>query len=364
MTIDTPGRYLPKSLPLSIGPPFMLNPDAIEVSEPTAREWVDLLAEYRTPDASRGIYELAITVLPLAGLWWLAWMALSVSVWLTLLIAVPTAGLLVRLFLIQHDCGHGSFFRKRVTNDWVGRILGVFTLTPYDVWKRSHAVHHATSGNLDHRGTGDIRTLTVKEYQALGRWERLKYRLYRHPLVMFGLGPGYVFVLQNRLPFGYFSSGWLYWTSAMATNLAIAAFILGMIYLVGAGPFFIVHGPIVLLAATMGIWLFYVQHQFEDTTWESDAEWNVHEAALHGSSYYDLPCVLRWFTANIGVHHVHHLCSRIPYYRLDDVLDAHPELKDVKRVTLWESFKYTKLHLWDETEKRLVSFRDVRSALA
>jgi omega-6 fatty acid desaturase (delta-12 desaturase) len=301
-----------------------------------------------------------MTAVPFVLLWALAWAALSVSYWLTLAIAVPAAGFLVRLFMIQHDCGHGAFFRKRTTNDWVGRIIGVVTLTPYDVWRRNHAIHHASSGNLDERGTGDIETLTVREYRALPGWRKLAYRLYRNPIVMFGIGPGYLFLLQHRIPVGLMTAGWQYWASAFATNLGIAAIILAMIWLVGIEPFLLVHLPIVLLASSIGVWLFYVQHQFEETHWDGASDWNVHDAALYGSSHYDLPGVLRWFTANIGVHHVHHLLSRIPYYRLPQVLADFPELANVRRVTLWESFKCVRLRLWDENKRRLVSFREAR----
>ena len=239
---------------------------------------------------------------------------------------MPAAGFLVRLFMIQHDCGHGAFFRHRLANDWIGRALGVLTLTPYDFWRRTHAIHHATSGNLERRGIGDIDTLTVREYLALPRWGRLIYRLYRHPAVMFGVGPAYLFILRHRLPFGLMRGGWQPWLSTMATNLAIAIIVAALMWLIGVGPFLLVHLPIMLLAAAMGVWLFYVQHQFEHTVWADNENWNLHEAALHGSSYYVLPGILRWFTANIGIHHVHHLCSRIPYYRLPRVLRDHPEL--------------------------------------
>ena len=179
----------------------------------------------------------------------------------------PTAGLLVRLFMIQHDCGHGSFFRHRVANDWVGRMIGALTLTPYDFWRRSHALHHAGSGNLDRRGIGDITTLTVREYLALSRGSRLRYRLYRHPAVMFGLGPAYLFIVQHRLPIGGAGRGWQPWLSTMATNAAIASLIVGTMYVAGIAPFLLVHVPIVLLASSIGVWLFYVQHQFEETFW-------------------------------------------------------------------------------------------------
>jgi acyl-lipid omega-6 desaturase (Delta-12 desaturase) len=321
--------------------------------------WTKILAHYREPSRVRSVTELVITIVPLVLLWILIWAALDFGYWFGLLLAVPAAGLLVRLFMIQHDCGHGAFFRHRLTNDWVGRVLGVLTLTPYDFWRRTHAIHHASSGNLDQRGIGDIDTLTVREYLALSRWARLRYRLYRHPIVMFGIGPAYLFILQHRLPVGLMRRGWQPWLSTMATNAAIAAVIGTLIWFIGIGSFLLVHLPIMLLAASIGVWLFYVQHQFEDTFWAEGRVWNVHTAALHGSSHYDLPAVLRWFSANIGVHHVHHLCSRIPYYRLPDVLREHPELVGTGRLTLIESLRCVRLVLWDERKRRLISFREM-----
>jgi omega-6 fatty acid desaturase (delta-12 desaturase) len=192
------------------------------------------------------------------------------------------------------------FFDHRLANDWTGRVIGVLTLTPYDFWRRTHALHHASSGNLDRRGIGDIDMLTVREFLALPRWRQLLYRLYRHPIVMFGVGPAYLFILQHRLPMGMMRSGWRPWLSTMATNVAIAILVATMVYLVGVGPFLLVHLPITLLAASIGVWLFYVQHQFEDTFRADDEGWNFHDAALQGSSHYDLPSVLRWFTAISG----------------------------------------------------------------
>lgn len=328
----------------------------------TAREWTQVLASYREPSHTRSVLELAVTVGSFAGSWLLMWAALGFSYWLSLLLAVPAAGFLVRLFMIQHDCGHGAFFRHRAANDWVGRAIGALTLTPYDVWRRSHAVHHASSGNLEARGIGDINTLTVREYLALSRWRRFGYRLYRNPIVMFGLGPAYLFLVQHRFPSGSMRAGLQPWLSAMATNGAIALIILAMIWLVGVKPFLLVHLPITLLAASIGVWLFYVQHQFEDTYWAEAPAWTLHEAALHGSSHYDLPGILRWFTANIGVHHVHHLSSRIPYYRLPSVLRDHPELTAVGRLTLLQSLACVRLVLWDEGRRRLISFRELRAA--
>ncbi|MCG8434557.1 MAG: fatty acid desaturase, partial [Gammaproteobacteria bacterium] len=292
-----------------------------------ARDLQDTLARYQKPNDARGAFEIVITAVPLVALWILMVVVLDFSYWLALPLAIPAAGFLVRLFMIQHDCGHGSFFRHKRVNDWTGRIIGVLTLTPYNFWRRTHAIHHASSGCLDHRGHGDINTLTVEEYRNLSPSRRLQYRLYRHPLVMFGIGPAYQFILQHRLPVGLMRSGWQPWISTMGTNLAIALFVTGMIWAVGVTPFLLVHLPIILLAASIGVWLFFVQHQFEETTWDRKSEWKWRSAALHGSSHYDLPGVLRWFTANIGIHHIHHLSSRVPYYRLPRVLRDHPELR-------------------------------------
>jgi omega-6 fatty acid desaturase (delta-12 desaturase) len=327
---------------------------------PDPRRWQRILGNYSTPNHVRSVAELTITALPLVTLWTAAWFTFSLGyAWASLPIAIPAAGFLVRLFMIQHDCGHGTFFAGRLANDWVGRVIGVLTLTPYDCWRRTHAIHHATSGNLDRRGIGDVDTLTVREYRALSWWGRLKYRLYRHPLIMFGVGPAYLFLLQHRIPVGLMRNGWLPWASTMATNLAITLVVATLAWFIGIKAFLLVHLPIMLLAATAGVWLFYVQHQFEYTTWERDKRWNLHQAALHGSSHYDLPAPLRWFTANIGIHHVHHLCSRIPFYRLPRVLRDHPELLGVGHITLLQSFRCVRLVLWDEAQCRLVSFREI-----
>jgi omega-6 fatty acid desaturase (delta-12 desaturase) len=323
-----------------------------------ARRLTQTLARYRAPNPTRSIAELVITAGPLVALWLLMWVTLDLGYWPGLLLAVPAAAFLVRLFMIQHDCGHGAFFHRRGTNDWVGRVIGVLTLTPYDFWRRTHAAHHSTSGNLDRRGIGDIDTLTVQEYLARSPLGRLRYRIYRHPAVMFGVGPAYLFIVQHRLPVGLMRHGWQPWLSTMATNLAIAAIVATMMWLIGVGPFLLVHLPIMLLAASVGVWLFYVQHQFENTVWAHDDAWNMQEAALHGSSHYALPGILRWFTANIGIHHIHHLCSRIPCYRLPLVLRDHPSLGGIGRLTLLQSFSCVRLVLWDERQQRLVSFRD------
>ena len=334
----------------------LLETAAAEIDKIKGRDWMAIVARYREPRVTRSIAEIFITALPFIVLWGLAWAALSISYWLTLLIAVPAAAMLVRLFLIQHDCGHYAFFKTRQTNDWTGRIIGVLTMTPYEVWRRNHATHHANSGNLDHRGVGDIETMTVKEYLALPWWRRLAYRVYRHPIVMFGIGPSFVFMLQQRLPVGLMHAGWRPWASAMTTNLSIAVLFAIMMWLLGVGPFLLVHLPIVAIAATIGVFLFYIQHQFEDTFWEESDKWSHQDAALYGSSYLDLPKALAWVTANIGIHHIHHLYSRVPYYRLPELIRDYPELRDVRRITLWKSFGLIKLKLWDSDRKRLISF--------
>jgi omega-6 fatty acid desaturase (delta-12 desaturase) len=284
--------------------------------------------------------------------------------WLYLLVLLPGAGFLVRLFMIQHDCGHGSFFPNRRANDWVGRTIGVMTLTPYYQWRRSHAVHHASSGNLDRRGIGDVLTLTVDEYRARSRWGRLRYRLYRHPAVMFGIGPMYLFMVQNRVPVGFMRNGWRPWFSTMATNASVLGVIAIMMWAVGVTAFCLVYLPLMLLSAGAGVWLFYVQHQFEGTHWTHAEKWSAQEAALYGSSHYDLPRVLRWMTANIGMHHAHHLSSRIPYYRLPEVLRDHGELRSLGRITFLDSIRGLRLVLWDERLQRLVSFKQVRNQYA
>src|SRR6516165_1205229 len=276
------------------------------------KRWIRDLARYREPRHCRSIFEIAVTLVPFAALWALAMAAVHFGYWqLSFLLAIPAAGFLVRLFMIQHDCGHGSFFRHRLANDWVGRFLSVLTLTPYDDWRRAHAIHHANSGHLDRRGIGDIDTLTVREFQALAFWGRLRYRLYRHPVVMFGLGAAYQFLLRHRLPIDSNRRGWRAWVSAMATNLAIAAVVITLVWFVGVGPFLLVHLPIALLAGSVGVWLFYVQHQFEETFWAHGGEWSCPETSLSASSFPDVTGVLRWLTANIRVHPVPDVTSGI-----------------------------------------------------
>ena len=325
-----------------------------------AREWVKVLSAYRESNSLRSSFELAVTAGPFLLLWILAWWSLSYSYWLTLMISMLNAAFLLRLFAIQHDCGHGAFYENRTVSDWLGRVIGVLTLTPYDVWRRSHSIHHSSSGNLGRRGIGDVHTLTVAEYRAMSPFNRLLYRLYRNPVVLFGLGPGYLFFIQNRLPLGLMNKA-KYWVSAMGTNAAILGGLALMLYFGGLMPILLIFLPSTLLAATAGVWLFYVQHQFETTHWEVEEDWQLHDAALHGSSHYVLPSILQWLSANIGIHHVHHLHSRIPFYRLPEVLRDHAVLADGNRMTIRESIRSARLHLWDEESKRLLSFSEARA---
>jgi acyl-lipid omega-6 desaturase (Delta-12 desaturase) len=287
--------------------------------------------------------------------------SLEISYWLTLVLSVPAAGLLIRLFIIEHDCGHGSFFARPLLNNTVGFIIGVLTLTPFGYWRRTHAIHHATSGNLDRREFGAVEVLTVREYRALSPVRRLLYRLYRNPLVLFGVGPSYLFILKHRLPLDLPLSWRREWRSVMLTNLALAGVVVLMSEIVGFTTFIKIQLPITLLAGSLGVWLFYIQHQFEDTYWRRQPAWNYQDASLQGSSYYDLPRVLNWFTGNIGVHHVHHLCSRIPNYRLQECLRENEYLQQVTRLTIAGSIHCARLKLWDEETRQLIGFDQVSS---
>jgi omega-6 fatty acid desaturase (delta-12 desaturase) len=312
-------------------------------------------------DLKRSLFQLITTAVPFLVL--LAVMATLTQgrYWLTLLLAIPSGGLLVRLFIVQHDCGHGAFFKSRAANDLLGRALCIFTLTPYSQWKASHAAHHATTGNLDRRGQGDVDTLTVREYQALTPLRKLGYRLYRSPLVMVLIGAPVYFIVLQRLPTGQTFRDRTARRSILRLNLALVV-VFGLAMLaIGVGPVLGTYLPVIAIAAWIGTWLFYVQHQFEGTYYEPDDDWNFHAAALRGSSHFDLPPILQWFSGNIGLHHVHHLNSRVPNYRLQTCHDTAPELRQItRRITLRESLGCWRLHLWDEQRRLMVRFRDLK----
>ena len=326
----------------------------------SAKESVRALAQhcarYRAPSTWRALVQIATTAVPflvlVIAMIWLAERAL----WLSILLGIPLGGLVVRFFIIQHDCGHGSFLPSRRANDIVGRIMSVLTLTPYGLWRRVHALHHAGSGNLDRRGAGDIETLTVREYLALARRKRLQYRIYRNPFFLFFMAVPAFFVVMQRLPWGHPLPTREAWRSVVGLDLAIVA-VYGIVALiVGLKMLLVLATPTILCASMIGGWLFFVQHQFEDTDWETGESWDFQVAAVRGSSHYDLPRVLNWFTGNIGLHHLHHLNSMIPNYRLPECQRSLPTQPPVTRLGLFESFACARLALWDEDQKRLIPF--------
>ena len=319
------------------------------------------LTRFAKASLPRAVWQLSNTLVPLGALWAaMAWIVMSESnpLWAALLV-VPAAGLYVRLFILQHDCSHNSFFRSPRANRWVGAALGVLTLFPFAYWKRTHGIHHATSGNLDKRELGDIHTLTVREYLSLSRWGKFRYRFYRSMPVMLGIGPIFQFVAKHRLPLGLPWHWRKEWRSVALNDLALVALGLGGWMAVGWPAVLAVHVPIVMLAGAIGIWLFYVQHTFEEAYWSQSDAWNPRLAAIHGSSFYDLPPVLRWFTGNIGYHHIHHLAPRIPNYHLRA---AHESLglPGVNRMSLRQSLPCARMKLWDEGTGRMVGFPRTR----
>ena len=327
---------------------------------PVTPFWGALLAPYRKPDTTRSIWQLSTAVTMYVGTWVLMYLCLDISYWLVLALALPAAFFMMRLFIIQHDCGHGSFFKSTRAADITGFILGVLTLTPYHYWKKTHAIHHATSGNLEHRGFGDIRTLTVDEYMALTRWQKVKYRIYRNPLILFGIGAVAHFAIVHRIPTIIPKEYKRERRSILWTDLALAGLIVAGGLIFGFKQVALVHLPLLLLSCSMGVWMFYVQHQFEPTYWEKDDTWKYEAAALQGSSYYRLPKVMHWLTGNIGYHHIHHLNARIPNYKLPEVFEKHDALQRVTQLTMWQSLRCTWLTLWDEREKKLISFAGLR----
>jgi omega-6 fatty acid desaturase (delta-12 desaturase) len=333
--------------------------DSEQVRTPGARRppWQTHVARFSRPDRRQAIWQLTNTFLPYAGLW--ALMILTVErglpYWVTLALAVPAAGLLVRIFIFFHDAGHGSFFASRRANTILGYVTGILTFTPFHDWTHAHALHHASAGNLDRRGTGDIWTMTVSEYLAAPWHQRLAYRVFRNPGIMLTIGPVLVFLILPRFPRR--GKRKLDRNSIWITNLAIAAILVVAGLTIGLRTYALVQLPIIVMAASAGVWLFYVQHQYEGTYWARDGEWNFYKAALEGSSYYQLPRVLQWFTGNIGLHHIHHLQPRIPNYRLQQCYDAVPAVQAVTPVTLRSSLRSLRLNLWDEAQQKLVSFR-------
>jgi len=331
------------------GAPMTANP---------ALAWKAIVARYQKPSTGRGIWQIINTLVPYSALWVLMYFSAQISWWLTAPLAVLAAGFMVRIFIIFHDCGHGSFFKSQRANHILGTITGFLTLTPYFHWRWEHALHHATSGDLDRRGTGDIWTLTVQEYLESSRWKRFAYRLARNPVILFLIAPLYLFIVRER--FVTPRAGLKERLSVYLTNVALAGMAIGLSCIYGWQTYLIIHLIIAGVATSAGVWLFYVQHQFEGVYWERSDEWDYTTAALKGSSFYKLPKILQFFSGNIGFHHIHHLSPRIPNYHLEKCHEAEPLFQTVKPVTFWASFKSFTFRLWDERERRLVGFRHVR----
>jgi omega-6 fatty acid desaturase (delta-12 desaturase) len=338
----------------------MTDTPAARVPEQALSGWQQLVAAYHAPSVRKSVTQLCTTLLPLFATFVAMYFAMRVSYLLTLALAVVAAGFLIRTFIIMHDCGHGSFFRSRRANNIIGFITGVLTLTPYVQWRRDHAIHHATSGHLEERGFGDVATLTVREYLRLNWWGRFKYRLYRNPVVLLGFGPLWLMVKQRLHTPG--SAGRREILGVHLTNASILGLFAVSSVVVGPLAVAAIYLPAMMIAGAAGIWLFYVQHQFEETYWASGAEWEYATAAVAGSSYYRLPRVLEWFTGSIGFHHVHHLSPRIPNYLLRRAHEENPALQQVRVLTIWESLRTFSLKLWDEERRRLIGWRELRQA--
>jgi acyl-lipid omega-6 desaturase (Delta-12 desaturase) len=323
--------------------------------------WNKLVAKYRISNSRKSIWQFLNSFIPFIAVWYIMFLSIDISYWLTFLLAFPASGFIVRVFIIQHDCGHGSFFKTRKANDWLGTFCSFFTFTPYHYWRKSHAIHHASNGNLEQRGIGDIYTMTVNEYLKLSVWGRFKYRIYRNPFILFVIFPSILFMFIYRFPVSRSKELQRLHSSIYITNLIIGTIIAALIYLIGVKAFLIVQLPITIITSTTGMWLFYIQHQFEDTYWNSSGDWDYTEAAIKGSSYYKLPKVLQWFTGNIGLHHIHHLSPGIPNYMLEKCHIENPLFHKASVITLRSSFRSILLRLWDENQQKLISFYQLKN---
>jgi acyl-lipid omega-6 desaturase (Delta-12 desaturase) len=325
---------------------------------PDTAAWKEIVLQCQKPSTVRALWQIINTLVPYALLWYLMHRTLQTSWWLTVPLAIVAGAFLVRIFIIFHDCGHGSFFKSRTANDVVGFIAGVLTFTPYYHWRWEHAIHHASAGHLDKRGTGDIWTMTVQEYLESSRWKRFAYRLARNPIVLFVIAPLFLFAIRQRFPSPKASKRERH--SVWWMNLAILGVAAVLSAIFGMVPYLVIQLTAMAVAGSAGVWLFYVQHQFEGVYWERADEWDYTAAALQGSSFYKLPKILQWFSGNIGFHHIHHLSSRIPNYNLERCHRAHPLFQTVKPITLFSSLKSFTFRLWDEQRRKLVGFRHLK----
>ena len=331
-------------------------------SPPDTLAWKKLVAPYQTPTIGRSVWQVVNTLIPYAVLWYLMYLSLAVSWWLTVPLAMLAGAFMVRAFIIFHDCGHGSFFKSARANHILGAVTGVLTYTPFYHWRWEHAIHHSSSGDLDRRGTGDLWTLTVQEYLESSRWKRFAYRLARNPIVLFVIAPLILFLVLHRVPklkAPLRERYSVYWT-----NLGVGIIAAGLIWIFGLKAYLIIQLTVLMVAGSAGVWLFYVQHQFEGVYWERSDDWDYAKAALKGSSFYKLPKVLQWFSGNIGFHHIHHLRPAIPNYNLEKCHKAVPLFQTVKPVTLFTSLKSLTFRLWDEQGHKLVGYGYLRTVRA
>jgi omega-6 fatty acid desaturase (delta-12 desaturase) len=331
-----------------------------DASRADISKWKEIVARYQKSSTRRAIWQIVNTLIPYLGLWCLMYLSLAVSYWLVVPLAVLAGAFLVRIFVISHDCGHGSFFKSRRANDILGIITGMLMFTAYRHWRWEHAIHHSSSGDLDRRGTGDVWTLTVQEYLEASRWKRFSYRLARNPIVLFVLVPLFLFLVLQRVPNS--KAPLRERVSVYRTNLALLAVAGWLIWVFGFQAYLIIQLTVLMVAGSAGVWLFYVQHQFEGVYWERSGQWDYATAALKGSSFYKLPKVLQWFSGNIGYHHIHHLSSRIPNYHLEKCHEAEPLFQTVKPVTLLGSLKSFTFRLWDEQKRKLVGYGQLKTA--
>ncbi len=325
-------------------------------------EWREAAPRYTRPELRAALVDLATSVVPFLLLWVVMYQLLAVSYLLVLAISIPAAGFLVRTFIVFHDCTHGSFLPSRRWNTWFGRFTGLLVFAPFRAWQHEHAVHHATAGDLDRRGEGDVPTLTIAEYRAMPIHQRVGYRLFRNPLIMFTIGPVFAMIIKPRLIERDARPRLRH--SVYLTNVALAITLTALGFWLGFGKFWLVEGPSALLAGSAGVWLFYVQHQFEDVYWESSGDWSYADAALRGSSYLRLPKVLQYFTGNIGLHHVHHLSAHVPNYKLQAAHDENEIFKTVPILSLWDGLRATRLKVYDEDARRLLTWREARLGAA
>jgi len=324
----------------------------------SSQSWMEIVSKYNFSDPFKSWWQVINSVVPYLLLWAAMIWSLEVSYFLTLFLSVFAAGFLVRIFIIFHDCGHGSFFKSQRLNRLAGIITGLMAFTPYDKWHHDHKEHHATVGNLDKRGIGDVRTLTIGEFLARSKWNRFRYRIYRHPIFLFGIAPALVFVLQNRLTKKYMNSQER--LNLHLTNLILVLAIILSMWAIGWKAYLMIQIPVLYISAVNGLWLFYIQHQYENVVWTRSNKWNYKDIALDGSSYFKLPKILQWFTGNIGFHHIHHLSPRIPNYKLPKCFKENPIFQEVKPITFWSSLRSLRLRLWDEKANKLVGFKVLR----